>query len=227
MSNQGTLWVFGPSMCLPFNLKNEDNGWGAILSKSLNLHYKNFAESACDNFFIYHCYRENLNQITKNDLVVIGWSHPSRKTFVLDRENSAQMNVLNQSTYYRTSSLEFIRSKNPVNDSWLKYLTQMRPKNRGTQYYDDWFSKYYSEYEQSCNFQSYVDSVEYTCPAKYAPFFFSNESVKDIKIASAGSMIQFIQEHDVAISEKDCHLNEKGHLMWANHLLNYLKTKYN
>jgi len=226
MDKQGNLWIFGPSMCLPFNLKNKNDGWGVILSKYLNLNYKNFAQSACDNFFIYHCYRENLDQITKNDVVIIGWSHPSRKTFVLDRSNTDQMSVLEQSMHYKTPSQEFIRSKNPVDDSFLKYLNQMSPRTRGIKYYDDWFLKYYSEYEQTCNFQSYVDSVKHTCPTKYIPFFFSNESIKDIKITGAGGMVEFIQKNNVAISKKDCHLNEKGHVMWADHLLNYLKTNY-
>ena len=175
-----TLWVFGQSMSLPFNLNREEDGWPYLVSQQLGMDCQNFAKSAADNFFIYHCYLEVRDQIKADDIVIIGWSHPSRKSFVLDRSNAKQMAVLDTSIYYKTKTQEFIRSSNPVKDSWQKFLQLMKPSNKGVEYYDTWFTEYYSEYEQRCNFQSYVDSVSHTCTGLYLPFFFSKESINGI-----------------------------------------------
>jgi hypothetical protein len=105
-----TLWVFGDSLSLPFDLEFADQGWPSLLSKKLNAELKNFAEVAADNFFIYSCYLENKKYIQSGDLVVAGWSHPSRKSFVLDRNNSAQVQVIDDSYVYHTHQ-EFIRKK--------------------------------------------------------------------------------------------------------------------
>jgi len=80
------LWIFGQSMCLPHGL-NEEQGWPWLLSRQLNIDYKNFAQPGADNFFIYHTFLENCSLITQDDLVIIGWSHPNRKSFVLDDKN--------------------------------------------------------------------------------------------------------------------------------------------
>jgi len=218
-----TLWIFGQSMSLPFNLNREEDGWPYLVSQQLGMDYQNFAKSAADNFFIYHCYLEVRDQIKADDIVIIGWSHPSRKSFVLDRSNAKQMAVLDTSIYYKTKTQEFIRSSNPVKDSWQKFLQLMKPSNKGVEYYDTWFTEYYSEYEQRCNFQSYVDSVSHTCTGLYLPFFFSKESIIGIDADGTGHMVDFILEHDVAISKDDCHLNENGHKLWADNLITHIR----
>lgn len=214
------IWIFGQSMATAFNLP-EEQGWPRLLAERYQLDYVNLAKSASDNFYIYSQYLEVKNNIKVDDLVIIGWSHPSRKVFVLDRQNPQHLNVLEKSIYYKTENHEFFRNKNPLNDSITKFL-DLSPKESGINFYDTWFLNYYSNFEQRCNFQSYLDSVEFTCPAFYVPFYFSKESVEDIRHKGHFYMVDFIIENDCAISTEDCHLNTKGHQLWANLLIKHI-----
>ena len=226
--DKSTLWIFGHSVCLPFNLESPDDGWDILLSKKLDYNLVNLARPATDNFFIYQCYLQNKSKIKKQDTVLISWSHYSRKSFVLDRTNQQQLDVLDQSLIYKTNNYEFIRGVNKsVNDSnkWLAMI----PVSRGVKYYDTWFENYYSAYEQKCNFQSYFDSVISSCGATYLPFFLSEESILDIDVSAvpnAGSVVEFILKNNVMISDNDIHFNVAGHGLWAEHLYNILKHEH-
>ena len=219
-----TLWVFGHSGCLPYELKEAAPGWTEVLAEKNKLNLVNFSELGADNFFIYSSFCNNKSFIKENDVVIIGWSHYSRKSFVLDRKNKNQINILDTSYLYTVNGTEFIRSKNVPNGDASKWLS-MKPFSRGIEYYDIWFDDYYSAHEQKCNFQSYVDSVLYTCPGKYIPFFFSQESVHGVDISKnnhAGFMTEFIVDNQFQLSEKDMHLNEIGHQAWAKHLQTFV-----
>ena len=165
-----TLWVFGHSVCLPYDLGPGEPGWADILAQELGLQLQNFAQQAADNFYIYASYQENKQYITDQDLVIVGWSHPSRKSFVLDRQNLNHMAVLDASLVYKLHTAELIRSYNsqpPAFGHWAK----LQPSQTGKRFYDTWFTDYYSEYEQQLNLQSYCDSVKSTSAGKYVPFF--------------------------------------------------------
>ena len=90
---------------------------------------------------------------------------------------------------------------------------------------DDRFKNYYSDHEQRLNFQSYLDSVELTCPGLYIPFYFSKESVETISLTNIGGgyMVEFIAENNVVISNNDTHMNELGHNLWAEKMKNIIK----
>jgi hypothetical protein len=218
------IWILGQSMSLPYDV-DEHQGWPYLLSKALGIPYQNLAQPAVDNFFIYHCFLEILDQITEKDIVIIGWSHPSRKTFVLDRKNIKHTQALDYSLNYKTKTNEFIRSRispqqQPNNKQ--KWLT-MLPAQSGLDFYDQWFDTYYSAYEQQCNFQSYLDSVALRCPGAYIPFFFSKESVDNVLIpTNAGYMLDFVIKNNVSIGENNLHLNPVGHELWTKHLINYI-----
>jgi len=220
--NNPTLWIFGHSVCLPYNLNDPNNGWDRLLAKKLNYNLINLAQPGSDNFYIYQCYLQHKEHIKKEDTVLIAWSHYSRKSFVLDRNNTAQTNVLDKSLLYKTKDIEFIRKENA---SAVPKWTLMSPVNSGALYYDSWFENYYSAYEQKCNFQSYFDSVATRCNATYLPFFLSQESIKEIDVTSvpnAGSIVEFILEHNVMISKEDMHFNVQGHSLWAEHVFKQL-----
>lgn len=219
-----TLWIFGHSVCLPYNLKNKAQAWPDIVSNQLNINCINLAQAASDNFFIYQCYLHHLPQIGPDDIVIISWSHYSRKSFVLNHDNPIQMAIVNQGMRYQTGKHEFIRGSNTSLNDANKWVN-MKPVNRGVPYYDHWFQNYYSEYEQRCNFQSYFDSVQLTCPGIYLPFFLNKESVQNINISNipnAGYMAEFILDNQVMISLEDMHLNTLGHQLWANHIIKCL-----
>jgi len=216
-----TLWIFGPSMCRAHSVQ-EEQGWPFKLANKIKCSYKNFAEVAADNFFIYSSYLENKKHISSNDIVVIGWSHPSRKSFVFDDTNSAHRKILDKSLVYEQPNRKFIRSYNPINDSFFKWAN-LFPKSSGNEFYDTWFKNYYSDYEQECNLQSYYDSVKLTCKGQYIPFFFNKQSIVNIDVTGIGFMLEFVTENQVYISENDMHLNPTGHALWADHLNNYIK----
>ena len=214
-----TLWVFGTSFCLPFNINNANNGWPSIIANGLLLPCKNFAQPAADNFFIYHTYLENRSKIKPTDIVIIGWSHYNRKSFVLDPCNISQQEVIEKSIVYTTDTTKLIRSINPVRG--VGHFLNLTPLDRGVNYYDQWYRDYFSEYEQTCNQQSYMDSVQLTCPAKYIPFFFSKESISNINVGKfpADCIADFVKENNVEIAIDDGHLNEYGHQLWAEKLM--------
>lgn len=225
-----TLWIFGHSHSLPFLLKNEHDGWPTILAKKLNVQCINFSEPGADNFYIYSSFLKNRCNIDNEDIVIIGWSHYSRKSFVLDRSNSAQVSVIKNSLLYnKLENTEFIRSKPNFFSLPMSWLS-LKPKNRGISYYDSWFTDYYSMYEQKINFQSYLDSVKlYLSGTQYLPFYFSQESVEniDITVPHAGFCTEFIVDAQLQISSNDMHFSSYGHQVWANHLLDKLTNLNN
>lgn len=216
------LWLFGHSLCLPFGLENEP-GWGNLLAEDLGAELMNLAQPGVDNFYIYYCYQQAFKYIAPEDFVVIGWSHYSRKLFVVDNDNPDHANVVGQSLTYNTPHAQFMRNGNAVTGDATKWLT-MRPHPRGVPFYDTWYRNYYSELEQKVNFQGYLDSVKFTCPGQYLPFYFSKETIEGVRIdaAHAGFVTEFIIENNLSISEKDFHFNKHGHKTWANHLKKYL-----
>ena len=109
----------------------------------------------------------------------------------------------------------------------IKKWSKLTPTSTGINFYDNWFDNYYSLYEQTCNFLSYTDSVKLRCPGTYIPFYFSKESIQNLKLVGAGYMLDFIVDNNVAISKNDCHLNDYGHQIWSDHIYNYIKKLKN
>jgi lysophospholipase L1-like esterase len=217
-----TLWVFGDSLSLPFDLDNDHQGWPSLLGNRLGADVKNFAASAADNFFIYSCYLENKKYIQSQDLCVVGWSHPSRKSFVFDQNNTKHVDAIGTGHVYTTPTQKFFRNKNFKNITKNYWVPQSKPVPSGKEFYDTWFENYYSEYEQMYNLQSYHDSVKYTCPAKCIAFFLSKESVAGLTLNSSNFALDFIIERQLNISNTNLHFNSAGHVAWADHLYNQL-----
>lgn len=210
------LWVFGHSACLSTGLHNQ-LGWVDLLVKECRLQAcHNFAAEAVDNFYIYHSLLKNLKGIQPNDTVIIGWSHPSRKTFILDRANPHHTQQLKQGALVYDGDPEFFRSTGAKPDNTTKWKN-MLPQRQGNQYFDRWFEDYYSEIETVTNFSSYLAAAEHLIPCRYVPFYFSRHSVKDIDVdPSSLFWLDFIMENRVWISESDSHPNERGHRMIAD-----------
>jgi hypothetical protein len=137
---------------------------------------------------------------------------------VLDRTNPQQVQAIDASFVYQATR-EFIRKKNLKKTSGGTYWTaNMTPKNSGVAYYDTWFKNYYSDYEQTCNLQSYYDSVKYTCGAKCISFFFSKESTTGLVHNDNNFALDFIINNQLNISSTNMHFNELGHSRWCDHL---------
>jgi hypothetical protein len=218
-----TLWIFGPSLTLPWRIQDPHLGWPSLLADRLGIgQIKNFGAPSVDNFFIYHNFLTHQKEIGENDLIVVGWSHPNRKTFVLDRHNPTHLEVLPSSLYYSQSGTEFIRSRNPINDNQTKWAF-MKLKDSGTKFYDQWFRNYFSDSEQRCNFQAYYDSVHTRAPCQCVSIFFSKESTQDLDVKPTLFYLDFVIENKVNLSDTDFHLNEHGHDLFTNDLLPFIR----
>jgi hypothetical protein len=227
---KNTLWIFGSSLCLPFNLNESVKPWPDLLADQLGMNCVNLSEPGADNFFIYQNYLYHKKNMHVNDTLIMAWSHYSRKCFVFDKNNAEQNQVYDQGLRYYTGNRTFIRNVNAANvDSPVSRWLSMKPKNTGRLYYDNWFQNYYSEYEQKCNFQSYLDSVNLSPPCRYLPLFFSKESVQDLEIkiqSKTEYLADYIFEHDLSIGTTDAHLSENGHVTLANHVFDLIDQSH-
>lgn len=211
------LWLFGQSMSTAHGV-DETQSWPYLIAQKLGVEYTNFSQSGADNFYIYHSFLENIDNISQEDLVIIGWSHPSRKSFVFDVDNPTHQKAITNNLQYKTKTQTLFRKYNTRNSSKFKWQS-MLPSVSGQDFYDQWFKNYYSDYEQRCNFQAYLDSVNLRVSARYIPFYFSQESVDQIRRQNDNFMLEFITNNNVAISPDDYHLNVQGHQLWADKLI--------
>lgn len=219
-----TIRIFGDSLSTAHGLDCDSLGWPNLLARSFDTDCINYAKSAADNLYIYHCYLYQLPHIRPDDIVIIGWTHPSRKSFVFDHNNRGQVESLPKSFIYETTDTKFIRSRNPQLDTLNKW-SDLRPTARGNAYYDLWFDQYYSEKEQQINLTAYFNAVKSTCPGLYIPFFFSTQSVQNLPLTAAGHAVDFIAHNDCAISREDSHFSAIGHQLWAKHLYQYISQQ--
>ena len=217
------LWIFGSSMCLPWKLDNPNQGWPALLADHLGItEIHNFSAEAVDNFFIYQSVLKRLTEITPDDFLIVGWSHPNRKTFVLDRDNPKHLAALKTSLHYVDGGTEIMRSNLPTPDSISKF-NFLKPIESGLEFYDTWFKHYFNEYEQRINFQAFYDSVRLRAPCLYIPIHFTKESLTDIETLNTICYVDFVNQHQVQLSDNDYHLNVFGHKLFAQQLLQFTK----
>jgi len=218
------IWVFGDSLCLPYKLDTHVLGWPEVIAEELCGELKNFAVPAADNFYIYKCYLSNKASIQPEDVVIVGWAPPSRKSFVYDPCNLNHQQCLARSFMWDIDDIKIIRSQNPINDTVDKWFN-LRPRNTSNPFYDVWFQDYYSLVEQKTTLCGYFHGVKNTCIGMYIPFFFSHDSVHDLDLQGAGYILDFILQNQCFISDQNAHFNPHGHALWAQHLLDYLRSQ--
>lgn len=211
------LWIFGQSSCLPHGLKDPNLSWINQLSRLVGVDsVYNLAQTGVDNLYIYHTIISKLDLISSDDIVITGWSHPSRKCFIVDPDNP----IIHESLVYPGQPL-FIRSRGPKKGDTKEKWSSMIPSDQGVPYFDIWFRDYYSDIESRLNFQSYIDSVHLKLPCRYIPFWFSKESVDGISVTGF-FWLDFIIENQCWISDFDPHPNQDGHDKMTKIFLNLL-----
>lgn len=91
-----TLWVFGDSFSADFShIKNRiwsqeyikflgyhPSCYGELLARDLGMYFRNLAEPGISNYSIIDLISLNIDNIKKNDIVVIGWTSPTRWRYV-------------------------------------------------------------------------------------------------------------------------------------------------
>lgn len=208
------LWVFGASNCLPWKLSQADQSWMHQLAHRLDADLELHAHEACDNLYIYHKICQNHSRMHDDDCVVVGWTHPNRKTWVMDTENPKHQELCGSKdvlVYQDTPT--FFRAYNnsvPSLSHWLK----LKPKPQGQTFFDQWFQNYYSRHEQDLNLQSYMDSASLRLPKRHVFFYFSSESVAGVTDCPERlCYLDWVQQKQVNISQDDMHANPNGHAM--------------
>ena len=221
-----TLWVFGHSLCLPYDLDNNTAGWANILSNKLKYKLKNFSCPAACNFYIYNTFLEQKKNIKKNDIIIIGWSHPSRKTFIYDNKNKTHQKILNDCLILKSKNKKFIRSNRTNSHVWTAIT---KPHEADSTYFDNWFFEYFNDQEQQINFQGYFDSVALSLQNyNYIPFYFNKESIENLQLEShknsyKNCIIEFILKNKCYISKNNLHLNTEGHHKWYEYMYYIIK----
>lgn len=220
-----TLWVYGDSNSASYGLSDEDQGWPCLVAQHLGHGLVNRARPAVDNFFIYQSWLQDRTHISSQDLVVIGWSHYSRKMFVKSALLEIEPDPSQRIISYKDHDRIFFRGDVDHADSASKYQ-RLAPRDSGIDYFDRWFHDYYNEYEQQTNLQSYIDSVN-THDAETVQFFFSTESVKNLQVPGNPVLciLDFILENQLTISNDDCHANTEGHRQWAKIIIEQIHAR--
>ena len=213
------LWVYGASNCTPWRLPSSEQCWTNILAESINhkLHLR--SEEGCDNTFIYHKFISDLDAHSPDDLVVIAWSHPNRKTFVFDENNPLHQEQAAKGALVYQGDPIWFRSNNKQATSGVTDWLTLLPKPRGNQFFDTWFSNYHSEHEQRLNFGAYQDSTKIRSKCRMYQFYFSLESISGMDInCSAITYLEFVLKNKVWIEKDDLHCNAQGHQLLASQI---------
>jgi len=214
------IWVFGHSSCTRCGLSDTEKGWIDLISEKYNsANVYNFGEDGSDNLRIYFNIGQHLSSIQPTDVIIVGWSHPSRKTFVYDPLNTQHMAFDKLKTIFYGSNPAFFRSKHKKENSWsfknIQNFAHRHLTKQNNTFFDTYYKNYYSDTESKLNFQAYQDSVKLKVPGLYLPFYFSKESVDQIDDSNL-YYLDMILESGEYISKQDMHANANGHKLIAD-----------
>lgn len=96
MNDRNTVWAFGDSYTVGYDLSdfdedaNSDNCWrseisySALVAKELNYNYNCKAQGYYANNAICRTIIENINNIEQDDLVLVMWTFPIRREFLME-----------------------------------------------------------------------------------------------------------------------------------------------
>lgn len=214
------LWVFGDSLCRPYNLDTETPAWPDLLAARLGIDLENHSQPAVDNAYIYAAYWHYRPQIQDRDTVIVGWTHPSRHLWIYDPDNPLHQSLLPGSINYQLGNQLWFRGPARQSRSAVEFLN-LKPSNSGEEFFDHWFINHYNSYQQRMQFRAYRHSVRSSCSANYYCFYFSQESMTDTE-PGLGYAVDFIHANSLQISNTDYHFNPQGHHAWAEHLFNQI-----
>lgn len=210
------LWVYGASNCLPWRLDNPDQCWTNILACDIGATLVNRAQEGCDNLYIYHALCQDLRDQTPDDTVIVVWTHPNRKTWVLDRSNPKHLQEVDAGCLVYPGHPTFFRSKNKTNCSGLSQWLKFSPASSGNAFFDTWFSDYHSEYEQRRNLDAYIHSARSKISCQSFFMYFSLESINHVIDDPDLCYLEFVLDTRTWIDQDDLHCNPIGHARLAS-----------
>jgi len=152
MTPFNTIHVFGASTCLNYTeehgIGNPLLSWPNILAKKLNLNVKTYAQPGVCNSYIANQVIHNIDNIAKNDLVIVLWVHWSRAMFCVKTDElpkDIKKYSLIFDSHLENSDIKWIRSIGPPK-TWLSTPLTQRVYN--LPYYDYYFKHYYHEHQK-------------------------------------------------------------------------------
>ena len=219
------LWVYGASNCLPWKLDSEDQCWANILSKKLNAQLVNRACNGCDNLYIYHCINIDKKLHMPDDIVIVAWSHPNRKTFVLDKTNINHIEQIQKNALVYDGTPVFFRSDNEKTTNIAQSFIKMTPIVSGNSFFDKWFEDYYSGYEQRLLLKSFIESTKFSIKNNKFFMYFSKESIENV-IDEKDTLcyLEYVKETKTFLSKDDLHCNTQGHAQLAEYIWKKIKN---
>jgi hypothetical protein len=143
------LYIFGDSFSAGFSFESNwtnpyvnwkgytPKGFGEIISQKLNLELINLAENASDNYSILQKFCDNVKNIKKNDLVIIGWSSPLRFRLVsndwitiLPNNDKFSTKEIDKTKISESTLIEILLNRDDIRycnevNSWIKLLNNL------------------------------------------------------------------------------------------------------
>jgi hypothetical protein len=143
------LYIFGDSFSAGFSFDSNwtnnyvnwkgytPKGFGEIISQKLNLELINLADNASDNYSILQKFCDNVKNIKKNDLVIIGWSSPLRFRLVSDdwitilpNYDKFSTKEIDKTKISESTLIEILLNRDDIRycnevNSWIKLLNNL------------------------------------------------------------------------------------------------------
>ena len=143
------LYIFGDSFSAGFSFESNwtnnyvnwkgytPKGFDEIISQKLNLELINLADNASDNYSILQKFCDNVKNIKKNDLIIIGWSSPLRFRLVsndwitiLPNYDKFSTKEIDKTKISESTLIEILLNRDDVRycnevNSWIKLLNNL------------------------------------------------------------------------------------------------------
>jgi hypothetical protein len=222
MSN---LWIFGDNSSAIFGKTKErrfkyykeyrggifPKSWSELLAKEFNFQLKNMAVSGQSNYDIFEMLCKCVNQIQKDDIVIIGWTYLQRfrlvdettNGFVTIRKNQFKEEHINNPALLNGIDINVVNSilKNRTNTEWANEVynwetaINLLAKLIG-------FKIVYWTFDSSLNKPHYISTNDFRMDL-------IKKGAEDITCETNGKLI-------------DDNFGEKGHLVQFQYFLNHL-----
>lgn len=219
------LWIFGDNNSAIFGktkerrfkyYKDYRNGnfpktWSELLSKELGLELKNMAVIGQSNYDIFDMFCKCVEQIQKNDIVIIGWGYIQRfrlvdestNSFVTIRPNQFKPEHINNSELLNGIDINIVDSilNNRNNDEWKEEVynwenvINLLSKHIG-------FKIIYWTFDTKLNKPYYISKPDFR-------EYLIKRGAEDITWETNGKLI-------------DDNFAEKGHLIQFQYFLNHI-----
>jgi hypothetical protein len=203
----------------------DTNSWVQISADLLNVDCVNYGQKAIDNNYIYHTIISNLNYITANDTVLVGWTDASSRLF---GSTNVDQHIIDNSLTFTVGDQIWIRSMGKKDGVWDGNFNYRH--TFGNEYYDTYFQRYYNEYISKLELFQKISSlhgilkdrnIRHIFTANKNIFFTLHNDINWFYPEHLG-IVDYTKHANLDISDTNCHLTDEGHEILANLFVSYL-----